>query len=75
MIQRLPKIRKEMKISRIEIGKKVGFSRQNISGIERGTAFLIRNNYLVIMMFLEANKENCKTAFNDNSQESRQFWL
>lgn len=69
MIQRLPQIRKEMKISQTEFGKKVGLSRQTISGIERGTAPLIWNNYLAIMMFLEANKESCKTVFNDNSQE------
>lgn len=69
MIERLPQIRKEMKISQTEFGKKVGLSRQVISGIERGTAPLIWNNYLAIMMFLEANKENCKTVFNDNSKE------
>lgn len=69
MIKRLPKIRKEMKISQTELGKKIGLSRQTISGIERGTAPLIWNNYLAIMMFLEANKESCKTVFNDNSQE------
>ena len=36
---------------------------------ERGIAPLTWNNYLAIMMFLEANKERCKTVFNDNSQE------
>lgn len=69
MIKRLPQIRKEMKISQTEFGKKVGLSRQTISGIERGTAPLIWNNYLAIMMLLEANKESCKTVFSDNSQE------
>ena len=69
MIIRLPQIRKEMKISQTEFGKKVGLSRQTISGIERGIAPLTWNNYLAIMMFLEANKERCKTVFNDNSQE------
>ena len=69
MINRLPQIRKEMKISQTEFGKRVGLSRQTISGIERGTAPLIWNNYLAIMMFLEANKDSCKTVFNDSSQE------
>lgn len=27
------------------------------------------NTYLALTMFWEANKERCKTAFNDNSQE------
>ena len=69
MIIRLPQIRKEMKISQTEFGKKVGLSRQTISSIERGKAPLTWNNYLAIMMFLEANKERCKTVFNGNSQE------
>ena len=69
MIVRLPQIRKEMKISQTEFGKRVGLSRQTVSGIERGTAPLTWNNYLAIMMFLEANKESCKTVFNDNTQE------
>lgn len=69
MIIRLPQIRKEMKISQTELGKKVGLSRQTISGIERGKTPLTWNTYLAIMMFLEANKERCKTVFNDNSQE------
>ena len=69
MIKRLPQIRKEMKISQTEFGEKIGLSRQTISGIERGKAPLTWNSYLAIMMFLEANKESCKTVFNDNSQE------
>lgn len=69
MVVELPQIRKEMKISQTEFGKKVGLSRQTISSIERGKAPLTWNNYLAIMMFLEANKERCKTVFNDNSQE------
>lgn len=69
MVVELPRIRKEMKISQTEFGKKIGLSRQTISGIERGIAPLTWNNYLAIMMFLEANKERCKTVFNDNSQE------
>lgn len=69
MVVELPRIRKEMKISQTEFGKKIGLSRQTISGIERGIAPLTWNNYLAIMMFLETNKERCKTVFNDNSQE------
>ena len=69
MVVELPQIRKEMKISQTEFGKKVGLSRQTISGIEMGIAPLTWNNYLAIVMFLEANKERCKTVFNDNSQE------
>lgn len=69
MVGELSQIRKEMKISQTEFGKKVGLSRQTISSIERGKAPLTWNNYLAIMMFLEANKERCKTVFNDNSQE------
>lgn len=69
MVVELPQIRKEMKISQTEFGKKVGLSRQTISSIERGKAPLTWNNFLAIMMFLEANKERCKTVFNDNSQE------
>lgn len=69
MVVELPQVRKEMKISQTEFGKKVGLSRQTISSIERGIAPLTWNNYLAIMMFLEANKERCKTVFNDNSQE------
>lgn len=69
MVVELPRIRKEMKISQTEFGKKIGLSRQTISGIERGIAPLTWNNYLAIMMFLEANKERCKMVFNDNSQE------
>lgn len=69
MVISLPQIRKEMKISQTEFGKKVGLSRQTISSIERGKAHLTWNNYLAIMMFLEANKERCKIVFNDNSQE------
>ena len=69
MVIKLPKIRKEMKIAQTEFGKKVGLSRQTISSIERGKTPLTWNNYLAIMMFLETNKEKCKTVFNDNSQE------
>lgn len=69
MVVELPQIRKKMKISQTEFGKKVGLSRQMISSIERGKAPLTWNNYLAIMMFLEANKKRCKTVFNDNSQE------
>lgn len=69
IIIQLPQIRKEMKISQTEFGEKIGLSRQTISGIERGKAPLTWNSYLAIMMFLEANKERCKTVFNDNSQE------
>lgn len=69
MIIWILQIRKKTKISQTEFGKKVGLSRQTISGIERGIAPLTWNNYLAIMMFLEANKERCKTVFNDNSQE------
>ncbi|WP_049945036.1 helix-turn-helix transcriptional regulator [Butyrivibrio sp. AC2005] len=67
LVKRLPLIRKEMNISQTELGEKVGLSRQTISAVERGTAELSWNNYLAIMMFLNANKDNCKTIFNDDS--------
>ncbi len=69
LVKRLPHIRKEMNISQTELGDKVGLSRQTISAVERGTAELSWNNYLAIMMFLSANKENCKTIFNDDSED------
>lgn len=69
LVSRLPQIRKEMKISQTELGKKVGLSRQTISSVERGDVFLSWNNYLAIMMFLVANKDKSKTIFEDNSQE------
>lgn len=69
LVQRLPQIRKEMKISQTELGKKVGLSRQTISSVERGTVELSWNNYLAIMMFIVANRNKCKTIYQDDSQE------
>lgn len=69
LVQRLPQIRKEMKISQTELGKKVGLSRQTISSVECGTVELSWNNYLAIMMFIIANRSKCKTMYQDDSQE------
>ena len=69
LVRRLPQIRKEMKISQTELGKKVGLSRQTISSIERGTVELSWNNYLAIMMFIVANRNKCKTMYQEESQE------
>lgn len=69
LVQRLPHIRKEMKISQTDFGKKVGLSRQTISSIERGNVNLSWNNYLAIMLFIVANRERCKTLYRDDSQE------
>ena len=69
IIKHLPQFRREMKISQTDFGKKVGLSRQTISAIERGAVPLSWNNYLAIMMFLEANRDRCKTIFNDDSEE------
>ncbi len=69
LVQKLPQIRKEMKISQTEFGKKVGLSRQTISSIERGSVNLSWNNYLAIMIFIMANRERCKTLYKDDSQE------
>ena len=70
LVQKLPQIRKEMKISQTEFGKKVGLSRQTISSIERGCVNLSWNNYLAIMIFIIANRERCKTLlYKDDSQE------
>ena len=69
IIKHLPQIRREMKISQTDFGKKVGLSRQTISAIERGVAPLSWKNYLAIMMLIEANRDRFKTIFNDDSQE------
>lgn len=69
LVQKLPQIRKEMKISQTEFGKKVGLSRQTISSIERGSVNLSWNNYLAIMIFIMANRDRCKTLYKDDSQE------
>ena len=69
LVQKLPHIRKEMKISQTEFGKKVGLSRQTISSIERGSVTLSWNNYLAIMIFIMANRERCKTLYKDDSKE------
>lgn len=69
LVQKLPQIRKEMKISQTEFGKKVGLSRQTISSIERDSVNLSWNNYLAIMIFIMANRERCKTLYKDDSQE------
>lgn len=69
LVRKLPQIRKEMGISQTEFGKKVGLSRQTISSIERGGVPLSWNNYLAIMIFIVANKDRCKTFFEDDSQE------
>lgn len=69
LVKRLPQIRREMKISQSELGKKVGLSRQTISSIERGTVELSWNNYLAIMMFVVVNRNKFKTMYQDNSQE------
>lgn len=69
LVQKLPQIRKEMKISQTQFGKKVGLSRQTISSIERGEVNLSWNNYLAIMIFIVANRERCKTLYKDDSQE------
>lgn len=69
LVQRLPQIRQEMKISQTEFGKNVGLSRQTISSIERGNVNLSWNNYLAIMLFIVANKDRCKTLYKDDSQE------
>ena len=69
LVRNLPQIRKEMKVSQTELGKKVGLSRQTISAIERGTVELSWNNYLAIMMFVLANQNKFKTMYQDDSQE------
>lgn len=69
LVKRLPQIRREMKISQTELGKKVGLSRQTISSIERGTVELSWNNYLAIMMFVVVNRNKFKTMYQDDSQE------
>ena len=69
LVKKLPKIRKEMKISQTEFGKNVGLSRQTISSIERGSVNLSWNNYLAIMIFIVANRERCKSIYEDDSQE------
>ena len=69
LVQKLPQIRKEMKISQTEFGKRVGLSRQTISSIERGNVNLSWNNYLAIMLFIVANRDRCKTLYKDDSQE------
>lgn len=69
LVRNLSQIRKEMKISQTELGKKVGLSRQTISAIERGIVELSWNNYLVIMMFVLANQNKFKTMYQDDSQE------
>lgn len=69
LVQKLPQIRKEMKISQTQFGKRVGLSRQTISAIERGEVNLSWNNYLAIMIFIVANRERCKTLYKDDSQE------
>lgn len=69
LVQRLPQIRKEMKISQTEFGKKVGLSRQTISSIERDNVRLSWNNYLAIMLFIVANRDKCKTLYKDDSQK------
>ncbi len=69
LVKKLPKIRKEMKISQTEFGKNVGLSRQTISSIERGSVNLSWNNYLAIMIFIVANRERCKSIYEDDSEE------
>lgn len=69
LVQKLPQIRKEMKISQTELGKRVGLSRQSISSIERGNVSLSWNNYLAIMLFIVANRDRCKTLYKDDSEE------
>ena len=69
LVQKLPQIRKEMKISQTEFGKKVGLSRQTISSIERGSVNLSWNNYLAIMLFIVANRGQCKTMYREDSEE------
>ena len=69
LVQKLPQIRKEMKISQTEFGKKVGLSRQTISSIERGSVNLSWNNYLAIMLFIVANRGRCKTMYREDSEE------
>lgn len=69
LVKRLPQIRKEMKISQTEFGKRVGLSRQTISSIERGNVNLSWNNYLAIMLFIVTNRELCKSFYRDDSQE------
>jgi len=69
LVQKLPQIRKEMKISQTEFGKKIGLSRQTISSIERGNVNLSWNNFLAIMLFIVANRDRCKTLYKDDSQE------
>lgn len=69
LVQKLPQIRRKMKISQTEFGEKVGLSRQTISSIERGNVNLSWNNYLAIMLFIFANSDRCKTLYKDDSQE------
>lgn len=69
LVQRLPQIRREMNISQTDLGEKVGLSRQTISAVERGGVSLSWNNYLAIMMFIVANRDKCKTVYQDDSNE------
>ncbi|MCI8306744.1 MAG: hypothetical protein HFH14_01720, partial [Lachnospiraceae bacterium] len=37
--------------------------------VERGAVELSWNNYLAIMMFIVANRDKCKTTYQDDSLE------
>lgn len=55
LAENLPDLRRKLKITQTELGKRVGLSRQTISSIERKTVTMTWNNYLALMMFFTAN--------------------
>jgi len=52
---KVPDIRKRLGMSQTEFGNKVGFSRQSVSSLERGTVQLTWDTFLAIMMVVMIN--------------------
>lgn len=72
-VERLPRIRKKMKVSQTELGEKVGLSRQTISAIERKSIPLTWNNYLAILFYVYFNDK--KVFYYPKESEKESFVL
>ena len=57
MVNDLPLIRKQLKLSQSELAERLGKKRQTISAIERGVMPLKWDTFLAIMMLVEQNED------------------
>ncbi len=57
-VEKMPAIRKSLKLSQTELGEKLGLSRQSISSIERKIVPLTWDTFLAISLVIMVNDPN-----------------